>query len=188
MSHTIFNCLGDEMECLISQAQVSWGKLLTKYMCYEMVVSMGKNIIYVDENKGNIGGDMNWFQTVRPKFDHQFCFNELGNGHYVKYLASKSICSDFSMNVPWKQWSAPWAAAAVRKLTALLLTLESVSPSAPPSAVIISVLNILSRNPSENISVWISLENNSAHLELWQQWKFQPHCISCWNLDHLVHV
>ena len=89
------------MECLISQARVSWGKLLTKCRYYEMVVSTGKNIIYVDDHEGNQGDDMNWTQTVSPKFEDQWCFNEVGNGHYVKYFASKSGCNDFSMNMAW---------------------------------------------------------------------------------------
>jgi hypothetical protein len=67
-----------------------------------MVVSTSKNIIYVDGDESNPGNDMNRIQTMRPKFDDQleFCLNEEGNGHYVEYLASKSSCDDFSMNVP----------------------------------------------------------------------------------------
>ena len=122
MSRTIFDCLENEMACLISQAQVSWGKLLTECRCYEMVVKVGKNIIYADENESNPGDDMNWNQTVRPKFNHQFILNELGSGCFAKYLVLKSSCHNFSTNVLWTQWSGPWAVAAVKKLTALLLT------------------------------------------------------------------
>ena len=64
-----------------------------------MVVSMGKNIIYVDENESNPDDDMNWIQTVRPKFDQECCFNEVGKGNYVNYLAFKTSCEDFSMKV-----------------------------------------------------------------------------------------
>ena len=43
------------MACLISQAQVSWGKLLTKRRYDKMVVNTGKNIIYVDGDENNAG-------------------------------------------------------------------------------------------------------------------------------------
>ena len=43
---------------------------------------------------------MNWIQTVRPKFDQECCFNEVGNGKgYLNYLALKTSCEDFSMKV-----------------------------------------------------------------------------------------
>ena len=58
--------------------------------------------------------------------------------------------------IPWNQWSAPWAVAAVKILTTLSLTTECVSLSACTSAVMMSVSNILSQNPSGNILVWIS--------------------------------
>ena len=58
--------------------------------------------------------------------------------------------------IPWKQQSAPWAVAAVKNSTTLLLTWKSVSLSACTSAVMMSVSNILSQNPSRNILVWIS--------------------------------
>ena len=86
----------------------------------------------------------------------------------------------------WKQQGAPWAIVLVKKLTAFLLMSESLSFSARPSAARISASNILSRKPSEIISAWIYRENNGAHPELWQQWKFLPRLSHRQNIYHLV--
>ena len=94
------------------------------------------------------------------------------------------------MNILWKKWSVPWVTPAVNRFTALSLTLGSVSiSSARPSAMTISVSNILSRNPSAHNSVWICRKNlNRAYLEQWQQWKFQLRCVWGRSFHRLVHV
>ena len=73
---------------------------MTKCTYYKVGVSTGKDKICVDKNESNAGDNMNWIQTVRPKFNREFCFDELGNGDYVKYLVSKSSCDNFSINDP----------------------------------------------------------------------------------------
>ena len=196
MSHTIFNCLGNKIGWLISQAQIRWGKLFAKCECYKMVVSLGKNIIY--EIQKNSDDNNNWIQTMRPKLipSHQFrvCFKVPGasgcntSSQYVKYLASKVICEHFSMNTLQKQWSSPRATAAVKSLTTLILMSADSSHSACPSAAMVSVWNILSQKPSENISVWISYKINEAHLEPWQQWKVRPPWFWCQKIYRPVHV
>ena len=116
------------------------------------------------------------------------CTTKCGDDLSVKYLVPKPPWEYFGMNVPWKRRSLPRAVAAVKKLTALLLTSESVSPSARPSAATISVWHILSRIPSGNISVTISHENKGSHFELQQQWRIWLHAVWCWNLSDQVHV
>ena len=116
------------------------------------------------------------------------CASKCSNKLRHKYLVPKANCKYFSMNTPQTELSEPWAIAAVKMSTALLLMSESLSPSAPPSAVTILASNILSRKPSANISVWESCKLNSAHLELLPLWIISLH--STWRQDihHAVYV
>jgi len=116
------------------------------------------------------------------------CTSQCSNKLPLIYLVLRAIFKYFSLNTPQTELSTPWAMAALNISTAPLLMLKFSSPSARPSAVTISVLNISSRRPSGNILVGAPWKLKCAYLELTQLWRFELPSIWHTSFYHQVCV